>query len=301
MRPCRLNPKLSSFEALEGIFHFTSTPFAPPGTKVLAHKNPVRRASWGFHANKGWYIGPVLNHYQCYKYITKSTGAERITDTIKFQYHDVKVPQPTAADRITSAARELQRAIKQQPAKSPMEELQAIKRLRQVLLGQKPLKLTTKPTLTTATQQSSPKIHSTKSRVVNRDIIGSKHNSIKSASRKRVQQLIDAQLRKYPSPAITPTYEPIDDSPDLAYISDDSDSDSDSASDDNSVAPFLNLSDDEDEPYPAPRYNFHSNRTFTSVNAAVSDAVQEAIRKFQLEVNPKIIPPLVIKEESHLT
>ena len=37
-----------------------------------------------------------------------------------------------------------------------MEELQAIKLLRHVLLGEKPLKLTTKPTLTTATQQSSP-------------------------------------------------------------------------------------------------------------------------------------------------
>ena len=134
MRPCRFNPKLSALEALEGAFHFTSTPFAPPGTKVLAHEKTGRRASWGFHANKGWYIGPALNHHQCYKYIMKSTGAERITDTIKFQHHDVKVSQPTAADRITSAARELQRAIKRQPAKVTMEELQAIKLLRQVLL-----------------------------------------------------------------------------------------------------------------------------------------------------------------------
>ena len=127
--------KTIRIEALEGAFHFTSIPFAPPGTKVLAQENPGRRASWGFHANKGWYIVPALNHYQCYKYITKSTAAERITDTIKFQHHDVKVPQPTAADIITSAARKLQRAIRQQPAKSPMEDLQAIKLLRQVLLG----------------------------------------------------------------------------------------------------------------------------------------------------------------------
>ena len=151
MRPCRLNPKLSAFEALEGSFHFTSTPFAPPGTKVLAHEKPGRCASWGFHANKGRYIGPALNHHQCYRYITQSTGAEQITDTIKFQHHNVKVPQLTAADIITSAVRELQRAIKQQPAKAPMEELQAIKMLCHVLLGEKPLKLTTRPTLTTTT------------------------------------------------------------------------------------------------------------------------------------------------------
>ena len=107
----------------------------PPGTKVLAHENPGRRASWGFHANKGWYLGPALNHHQCYRYITQSTGAERITDTIKFQHHNVKVPKLTAADRINSAARDLQRAIKQQPSKAPMEELQAIKLLLHVLIG----------------------------------------------------------------------------------------------------------------------------------------------------------------------
>ena len=172
----------------------------------------------------------------------QTTGAERITDTIKFQHHDVKVPQPTAADRITSVARDLQCAIKQQPAKAPVEELQSIKLLRQVLLGEKPLNLTTKPTLTPATQKYSPKSHATNKRVVNGEIIGSKHNNIKSASRTRVQQLIDAQLREDPSPASTPTDEPTDDSPDLAYISDDSDSDSD----ENSVAPFLDLLDDED-------------------------------------------------------
>ena len=134
-----------------------------------------------------------------------------------------------------------------------MEELQAIKLLRQVLLGENPLKLTTKPTLTPTTQQSSPKSHATKKRVVNGEIIGSKHNTIKSASRTRVQQLIDAQLQEDPSPSSTPTDDPTDDSPDLAYISDDSDSDSDSDSEDDSVAPFLYLLDDEDEPAPAPR------------------------------------------------
>ena len=126
-----------------------------------------------------------------------------------------------------------------------MEELQAIKMLRYVLLGEKPLNLTTRPTLTTATHQSSPS---------------------------------------------TPT-------PDLTYIYIDSDIDSD----DNSVAPSHNLPNDEDISTPAPRYNLRSNRTLTSVNAAVNIADQEAIRQFQLEVNPDIIPPLVIKEVSHFT
>ena len=79
--------------------------------------------------------------------------------------------------------------------------------------------------------------------------------------------------------------------PDLTYIFSDSDSDSD----DDSVAPSHNLPNYEDKSTPAPRYNLRSNRTVTSVNAAVNNADQESIRQCQLEVNPYIIPPLVIK------
>ena len=131
--------------------------------------------------------------------------------------------------------------------------------------------------------------------MVNIEIIGSKHNNIKSASCKRVQQLIDAQIWKDPSPTSTPTDEPTHNSPYLAYISDKGDSDIDNDSDDDSVAPFLDLLDDEDEPAPAPLYNIRSTRTVTSVNAAVSDSIQAAIRQCQLEVNADIILPLIIK------
>ena len=113
MRPCRTNPKLLAFEALEGAFQFTSTPLAPPGTKVLVHHKPNRRSPWGFHAQLGWYIGPALNHHKCWKVIMDGNRAERITDTLTFQHHNVKVPQPTQADKIISATRELQCAIKQ--------------------------------------------------------------------------------------------------------------------------------------------------------------------------------------------
>ena len=109
----------------------------------------------------------------------EGSRAERITDTLIFQHHNVKVPQLTPAEKIISAARELQRAIKKQPAKAPMEELRAITLLRQVLLGEKPLKLSNKP-MSTPTQ-------ATKKRLVDGDLIGSKRNNIQTASRKLFQ------------------------------------------------------------------------------------------------------------------
>ena len=104
----------------------------------------------------------------------EGSRAEQITDTLRFQHHNVKVPQLTSAEKIISAARELQRDIKQQPAKAPMEELRAIKLLCQVLLGEKPLELSTKPT-STPTQ-------ATKKRLVDGELIGSKRNNIQPAS-----------------------------------------------------------------------------------------------------------------------
>ena len=100
----------------------------------------------------------------------EGSRAEQITDTLSFQHHNLKVPQLTSAEKIISAARELQRAIKKQPAKAPMEELRAIKLLLQVLLGETPLELSTKP-MPTQTQ-------ATNKRLVNGELIGSKRNNI---------------------------------------------------------------------------------------------------------------------------
>ena len=61
-----------------------------------------------------------------------------------------------------------------------MEELSAIKLLRQVLLGEKPLELSNKP-MSTQTQ-------ATKKRLVDGELIESKRNNIQPASRKQVQQ-----------------------------------------------------------------------------------------------------------------
>ena len=65
-----------------------------------------------------------------------STGAERISDTVQFKHHAISIPQLTPNDRILEAERQLDSAIKQQPKKSPMDELVAIELLRKVLLGE---------------------------------------------------------------------------------------------------------------------------------------------------------------------
>jgi hypothetical protein len=137
LRPCRQNPLLSAFEAMEGSFSFDATPMAPPGTEVLIHLKPTRRKSWAFYASNGWYIGPSLKHYRCIQAIMADTGGERITDTFRFKHHAMPVPIITPTDCIIAATQSLTAAIAG-VTEAPPTELQAIENLRLLLLGETP-------------------------------------------------------------------------------------------------------------------------------------------------------------------
>jgi hypothetical protein len=67
LRGSRLNPKLSAWAQINGTFDFNCTPIAPPGIRVLVHARPTDRTSWSPHALDGWYTGPALDSYRCYK------------------------------------------------------------------------------------------------------------------------------------------------------------------------------------------------------------------------------------------
>ena len=66
MRPLHLNPKVSVYNLLSGIYDFNSTPLVPPGIGILGFKDTQRQASWGVHGQNGWYVGPVTESYQCH-------------------------------------------------------------------------------------------------------------------------------------------------------------------------------------------------------------------------------------------
>ena len=113
LRASRLNPKLSAYAQLEGTFDFTRTPLAPPGTRVIIHEKPTIRQTWAPHGTDGWYVGPALHHYQCYRIWVPPTHAERIVDTISFFPKTVPIPDLTHKDAAIQTARELTHALQQ--------------------------------------------------------------------------------------------------------------------------------------------------------------------------------------------
>jgi hypothetical protein len=135
--PCHHNPSLLPFEAMEGSFYFNAAPMVPPGTKVLIHLKPACCKSWSFHVSNGWYIGPSLKYYHCICPIMEGMGGEQLTDTFCFKHYAMPVPTVTPTDRIIAATRQLTVAITS-IQEDPLEELQAIQTLKQLLLGKTP-------------------------------------------------------------------------------------------------------------------------------------------------------------------
>ena len=64
----RVNPRLSAYAYLCGVFDYNKTPLAPPGIKLVVHQKPEKRGTWQLRGEVRFYTGPALNHYRCVKY-----------------------------------------------------------------------------------------------------------------------------------------------------------------------------------------------------------------------------------------
>ena len=123
LRPSRLNPKLSAYAQLEGAFDFTRPPLAPPGTRVIVHEKPTQRCTWAPHGVDVWYIGPAMDHYQCYRVWIPSTHAERIADTVQFFPTVLCTPNVSHHDATLQAAHELTYAPQNLNNANPLSQL----------------------------------------------------------------------------------------------------------------------------------------------------------------------------------
>ena len=53
IRSARINPNLSSYAYVFRQFDYNKTPLAPPGTRVVAHDTPEKRAMWVLNVDTG--------------------------------------------------------------------------------------------------------------------------------------------------------------------------------------------------------------------------------------------------------
>ena len=111
LQPSIINPTLSAYAQLHGLFGFNATPFAPPGTKVIVHLNPTIRKSWAPIGQYGWYIDWAKDCYRCYNIYIPEKRAVIQPDTVEFLLHNSKMTFQSSAENATIAATKLIHAI----------------------------------------------------------------------------------------------------------------------------------------------------------------------------------------------
>eukprot|EP00957_Ditylum_brightwellii_P031173 2362277-Ditylum_brightwellii.AAC.1 len=67
----------------------------------------------------------------------KQSTTQRITDTVRFQLHNMKLPKVTPAERIEKAIRELTNAVKVNQTEGPTSYIEAVQLLKAMVLGEK--------------------------------------------------------------------------------------------------------------------------------------------------------------------
>ena len=133
LRPTPNAAFTSAWEALFGAFNFDATPLGPAGCCVQIHNKPSLRRSWDFRAQDGFYVSPALQHYRCYRVLTKESRAVIVSDAVKFCPHNLPTPHVTTEDKIIHALQAINATIGRMSPAPADDQLQAIETLRAIL------------------------------------------------------------------------------------------------------------------------------------------------------------------------
>ena len=116
LRSARQNSSLYSYAVVFGKFDFAATSLAPPGTKVLVHLKSVQIKTFGVHGISGWYIGPSLDHYQCYACWITDTRRVHHVDTVYLFPQYIPFPKVTTDDYLYQSTEDIIDLLKSPPA-----------------------------------------------------------------------------------------------------------------------------------------------------------------------------------------
>jgi hypothetical protein len=96
----RINPKLSAYTQIFGVFDYNPTPLAPIGTRTVVHLRTTQkeRTTFGDHGFIRWTIGPAMDHYRHWDFYIPKTRGTRVSDTIVFLPEKYSMPTTASAD-----------------------------------------------------------------------------------------------------------------------------------------------------------------------------------------------------------
>jgi hypothetical protein len=96
---------------------------------------PVRPAScryWDFRAKNGFYIGPALEPYRCFKLVIADTKSQVISNTVEFCHSYLSVPASSTEDCIVHGLQVVVRALAGAPPPTSISQVDAIANLQSI-------------------------------------------------------------------------------------------------------------------------------------------------------------------------
>ena len=88
----------------------------------------------GAHGEDGWYIGPAMKHYHCFRVYINKTKSERIVGTVEFFPSCHNMPKFSSSDAIIKATQDMIQALREPHPATPFnnfgdQQLAALKQL----------------------------------------------------------------------------------------------------------------------------------------------------------------------------
>jgi hypothetical protein len=136
LRRSRINPKLSAYTQIFGVFDYNRTPLAPIGTRTVVHQRTTQqgRTTFADHGVIGWSIGPAMNHYRHWTFYIPKTRGTRVSDTVVFLPEKYTMPATASSDSATAAIEEITAALKN-PSEAAKPFLDTGNKLNQAIAG----------------------------------------------------------------------------------------------------------------------------------------------------------------------
>ena len=110
----------------------STRPLGPVGCRVLIHAKPATRRSWDFRAKNGFYIGPAMDSYRCFKLVNADTKSQVISDTVEFRHSYLSIPAPSTEDRIIHGLQVVAGALTGASPPTSISQVEAITNLRDI-------------------------------------------------------------------------------------------------------------------------------------------------------------------------
>ena len=85
----------------------------------MVHLKPDQRASWAYHGEEGWYVGPSMEHYCCVKCYLPSTTRERDVDSLQFFPTSIPFPNISTEEYLKQAASDIVAILQKPPSSIP--------------------------------------------------------------------------------------------------------------------------------------------------------------------------------------